>query len=140
ASSRRVCSSGLTSSQYFKRMIPSSTMAFSTPGSSEESVWPLPRYRTPLPARPGTVVPAAVENHDLARRGQMRNVALSIHLRLLPLGRCGKRDHPEHPRAYPLGHRLDRAALAGAVASLKEDANLQTLVHHPLLELDKLDV
>src|SRR5216683_1187218 len=32
ASSRLVCSSGLTSSQYFSRMTPDSTIAFSTPG------------------------------------------------------------------------------------------------------------
>ena len=34
ASSRRVCSSGLTSSQYLRRMIPESTIAFSTSGTS----------------------------------------------------------------------------------------------------------
>jgi hypothetical protein len=32
ASSRRVCSSKLTSSQYFNRIIPDSTISFSTPG------------------------------------------------------------------------------------------------------------
>ena len=32
-SSRLVCSSGLTSSQYLSRMIPDSTMAFSTAGT-----------------------------------------------------------------------------------------------------------
>jgi hypothetical protein len=41
---------------------------------------------------------------------------------------------------HPLGHRLDRAALAGAVASLKENADFETLLHHPLLELDELDM
>ena len=33
-SRRRVCSSGLTSSQYFTRMMPESTIAFSTPGTA----------------------------------------------------------------------------------------------------------
>jgi hypothetical protein len=47
---------------------------------------------------------------------------------------------PEDARAHPLGHCLDRAALAGAVASLKENTDLQTLVHHPLLEFDKFDM
>jgi hypothetical protein len=42
--------------------------------------------------------------------------------------------------AGSLGHRFDRAALAGAVARFEEDANLQALVHHPLLELDELDM
>src|ERR1700739_2993654 len=92
------------------------------------------------PLDPGPVVPAAIEDHDLSSRGKMRDVALRVHLRLLPFGRCGKRDDPEDARGYPLCHRLDRAALAGAVASLKENADLQTLVDHPLLELDELDM
>jgi hypothetical protein len=41
---------------------------------------------------------------------------------------------------HPLGHRLDRAALAGAVAPFEENADFETLLHHPLLELDELDM
>src|SRR5262249_54378062 len=70
----------------------------------------------------------------------VRDVALRVHLRFFALGRSGKRDHPENARTYPLGHGLDRTALAGAVAPLEEDADLQPLVHHPLLELDELDM
>ena len=33
-----------------------------------------------------------------------------------------------------------RAALARAIASLEHDADLQALVHHPLLRLDQLAV
>src|SRR5580704_3004920 len=89
---------------------------------------------------PGSVVPAAVEDHDLPCRRQMWNVSLGVHLRLFALGRRGKRDHPENARANPLGHGFDRAALAGAVAPLEEDADLEALVHDPLLELDELDM
>src|SRR5580704_18447276 len=73
---------------------------------------------------PGSVVPAAVEDHDLPCRRQMWNVSLGVHLRLFALGRRGKRDHPENAWANPLGHGFDRAALAGAVAPSKR---MQTL-------------
>ena len=92
------------------------------------------------PLDAGAVIPAAVEDDDLPRCRQMRDVTLSVHLRLFSLGRRGQRNHPENARAYPLGHRLDRAALAGAIAPFEEDAHLQALVHHPLLELDELDM
>ena len=63
----------------------------------------------PLDAR--AVVPAAVEDHDLACGREVRDVALHVHLGLLALGRGGQGDHPEHPRADPLGDPLDRAPL-----------------------------
>jgi hypothetical protein len=34
--------------------------------------------------------------------------------------------------------RLDGAALAGSIAALEDDAHLQPLVYHPLLQLDQL--
>jgi len=70
----------------------------------------------------------------------MRQISLNIHLRFLALGRGGQRDNAEHPRADSLGNRLDRASLAGAVAPLEHDADLQSLVLDPLLQLDQLDV
>ena len=62
---------------------------------------------------------------------KMPHVALHIHLRLFPLGRRGQRDDAEHPRADALGDRLDDAALAGAVAALEDDADLEALVRRP---------
>ena len=70
----------------------------------------------------------------------MRQVALHVHLALLALGRRRQRDDAKHARAHALGDRLDRAALAGAVAALEHDADLESLVLHPLLQLDQLDV
>ena len=70
----------------------------------------------------------------------MRHVALHVHLALLAVGRRRQRHHPEHARADALGDRLDGAALAGAVAPLEDDADLEALVHDPLLQLDQLDV
>ena len=40
----------------------------------------------------GAVVPAAVEQHDLAGGGQMRDVALEVPLRALALAGRGDRD------------------------------------------------
>src|SRR6185369_8760500 len=88
----------------------------------------------------GAVVPAAVEDHDLARRREVGQVALDVHLALFaPGGRRG-RDNAEHARAHALGDRLDRAALAGTVASLEDDADLESLVLDPFLKPDELDV
>src|SRR5262249_53509999 len=60
----------------------------------------------------GPVVPAAVEDHDFAGRRQMRDIALEIQLAFLAVGRRRQRDRAEHPRADPLGDRLDCPALA----------------------------
>src|SRR4029079_7757354 len=92
----------------------------------------------PLDTRP--VVPATVEDNDLSRSRQVRKIALYVHLGLLALGRRSERNDAEHPRAHPLGDRLDGAALAGAVAALEKDAHLQPLELDPLLQFDELDV
>ena len=42
--------------------------------------------------------------------------------------------------ADPLGDRLDGAPLAGPVAPLEHDADLEPLVHHPLLQLHQFTV
>src|SRR6185312_1033470 len=59
----------------------------------------------------GAVVPAPVEDHDFATGGELRDVPLHVHLRLLAIGGRGKRDHPEHTRTDPFGDRLDGATL-----------------------------
>src|SRR5262249_2026246 len=86
------------------------------------------------------VVPAAVEDHDLARSRQVGHVTLQVDLGFLTLRRRGQRDHPEHARAHALGDRLDRAALPRAVAALEHDADLEALALHPLLELHQFHV
>jgi hypothetical protein len=86
------------------------------------------------------VVPAPVEKHDFARRRQMRQITLHVHLRLLALGGRGQRDHAEDARAHALGDCLDRAALARAVAPFEYDADLRPRVDGPFLELHELDM
>ena len=47
-SSRRVCSSALTSSQYLSRMIPESTIAFSTIGAMSRNRWVCSGVQNPI--------------------------------------------------------------------------------------------
>ena len=75
----------------------------------------------------GAVVPAAIEDHDLARRREVRDVALHVHLRLLAIGGRRQRHDPEDARADPLGERADRPALAGRVAALEDDDDAAAL-------------
>ena len=46
---------------------------------------------------PGAVVPGPVEQHDLALRGQVLDVALEVPLAPLALGRAGQRGDPGDP-------------------------------------------
>ena len=86
----------------------------------------------------GTVVPATVEQHDLAAGRQMRSVTLEIPLRALPLVRRRKRGDAADPRIEPLGDALDDAALAGGIAALENHHHLELLVLHPALQFDQL--
>src|SRR5512144_847975 len=54
----------------------------------------------PLDAR--TVVPATIEDHDLASGGQVWDVPLHVHLGPFPLRWGRKGDDAEHPWAHPL--------------------------------------
>src|ERR1051326_6647511 len=172
-SSRRVCSSSLTSSQYLMRITPESTLPFPTRGTAFRKFLPSSSVQKPIldedharvddrfldeghgfqevlslllgaeaqhPLHAGAVIPAAVKDHHFARRRQVRQIALDVHLALLAFGRRGQRDYAEHARAHALGDRLDAAALAGAVAALEDDADLEPLVLHPFLQLDELDM
>lgn len=76
------------------------------------------------PLDPGTVVPAAVEQDDLATGRQVRDVALEIPLGLLAVVRRGQRGDPADPRVEALGDALDHAALARRVAPLERITTL----------------
>ena len=88
----------------------------------------------------GAVVPTAVEEHDLAGRGQVRDVPLEVPLRALAFGGRTERDDACEPRVEPLHDPLDRAALAGGVAAFEDHDDAQTLVHDPLLHPHELDL
>ena len=68
----------------------------------------------------------------------MRQVALDVHLALLALCRRRERDDPEDARAHPFGDPFDDPALAGTVATLEHDADLEPLEDDPVLEPDQL--
>ena len=86
----------------------------------------------------GAVVPAPVEEHDLARGRQVRDVALEVPLALLALGRRRQRDDARNARVEVLRDALDRAALAGGVAALEEDHEPHAGRLHPHLQLHEL--
>ena len=84
------------------------------------------------------VVPTAVEQHDLARGGEVLDVALEVPLRALPLGGRGQGDDAADAGVEVLRHPLDRAALARGVASLEHDDETRAGRLDPLLHLDEL--
>src|SRR5207237_8104916 len=55
------------------------------------------------PLDAGAMVPAAVEDHDLPGRVEMRDIALGVQLRLLRLGRRATRNDTKNTRAHPPG-------------------------------------
>ena len=85
----------------------------------------------------GAVIPAAIEQHDLASGRQVRHVALKVPLRALAFGRGRKRHDLADAGIEPLGHPLDHAALAGGVAALEQHEELKFVVGDPILELDQ---
>ena len=88
----------------------------------------------------GAVVPAPVEQDDLALGGQLRDVALEVPLAALALGRGAEGDDAADSGVEALGDSLDDAALAGGIAAFEDDADLQALDPHPFLELDQFEL
>ena len=88
----------------------------------------------------GAVVPGAVEEHDLAGRRQVLDVALEVPLRALALGRRAERDDPREARVQRLHDALDRAALAGRVTAFEEAHDPFAGLARPGLQLDELQV
>ena len=88
----------------------------------------------------GAVIPAAIEENHLARRGQMGHIALKVPLRLFALGGRAQRHHAADARIERFGDALDGAALAGRVAAFKEHHHAQLLVANPFLQLDQFNL
>jgi hypothetical protein len=84
------------------------------------------------------VVPAAVEQHDLSARRQMRRVALEVPLRSLALVGGGDRDDATTARVQEGNQALDHAILARRVASLEQHDQPLALGHDPLLHVHEL--
>ena len=88
----------------------------------------------------GPVVPAPIEDHDLAGGGKMRHVALEKHLRFFAVRRRRQGHDAKYARAHPLGDRLDGAALSGRISSLEDDDDALSGLPNPVLELAKPDL
>jgi hypothetical protein len=88
----------------------------------------------------GAVVPAAVEDHDLAGGRKVLHVALHVHLRLLAVGRRGQGGTTRNTRG------LTRSVIALIVPPLpaasrpSKTMTLQLVRLHPFLEVAKLDL
>src|SRR5262249_23475185 len=88
----------------------------------------------------GPIVPAAIEDHDFARRGEVRDETLEVELRLLAIGWHRQRHDAEHAWADAMGHGPDHAALAGGVAPFEHHDHAQALFLDPVLQGAKLDL
>ena len=88
----------------------------------------------------GAVVPGAVEQHDLAARRQVPDVALEIPLAAFLVGRLLQRHDARAARIQVLHEALDRAALAGGVAALEQDDDLLPGLLDPGLQLEQFDL
>ncbi len=86
------------------------------------------------------VVPAAVEQRDLAPSGQPVDVALEIPLRGFAVGGFGQGNHGGDAGVQVLGQRLDGAALAGSVAALEQHHQTLAGGFDVGLHLDQLDL
>jgi hypothetical protein len=112
---RRSCSASLTSRKYLSRMIPDSMSAASNRGAISRkrvACFSVQIAHHAFDAR--AVVPRAVEDHDLAGRGKVRDVALHEDLRLLAVAGGRKRRDPEDPRADLSVRRLMTPPLPAA--------------------------
>src|SRR5277367_2501150 len=67
----------------------------------------------------GPVIPAAVEQHDLASGWQVADVSLEVPVGPLALRWRGQSSDPGYPRVEVLRHALDRAALSGRIPALE---------------------
>ena len=88
----------------------------------------------------GAVVPAAVEEHDLARRRELRDVALEVPLGRLPLGGGGQSRDAAEAGIEAFLDALDRTALACGVASLEDDRDPRARLPDPVEHQGELDL
>ena len=115
-----------------------STTYFSICGQSDRMLVLVRRTKAHDVFDPGAIVPAAVEDDDLAAGRKMLHVALHEHLRFLAIRRRGQRYDAEYAWTDLLGNRLDGASLAGGVPAFEQDDDLELLFLDPILELAEL--
>src|SRR6516162_4616504 len=88
----------------------------------------------------GAVVPTSVEQNDLTSRGQFRHIPLEIPLPALPLGRSGEGDDAADAGIERICNALDHPTLARCIPPREDDAHLETVVPHILLQFNQFDL
>ncbi len=88
----------------------------------------------------GAVVPGAVEQHELARGGQVRHVTLEVPCRLVAVGGFTEGDDARLAGAEMLREALNGAVFAGGVAALEDDEDAFAVADEMTLQLDQLDL
>src|SRR6185503_19583457 len=88
----------------------------------------------------GAVVPAAIKQHDLARGGQIGNVALEIPGAPVALARRPERDYAGFARTQMLDDAFDRPILASGIASFENHEDALAARDHMPLQLHQLDL
>ena len=86
---------------------------------------------------PGAIVPAAVEHHDFAARGQVFDIALEVPLAAFDIAGLFQRDHARAARVQMLHEALDRAALARGIPPFEQDHHALLRFLHPLLQFQQ---
>ena len=89
---------------------------------------------------PGAVIPAAIEEHHLARGRKMSNISLKVPLRLFALGGRAQRHHPANAGVERFSNALDGPTLAGRIPAFKKHHHAQIFVANPFLQLDQLNL
>ena len=135
---RIFCSSSVIENQYLTARCPTHQHLLELRHRAEELLVFLVGAEAHHPLDAGAVVPAAVEQHDLAASRQMRDIALEIPLAALAIVRRGQRHGAADARIETLRDALDGAALARRVPPLEDHHQLVLLGDHPVLELDQL--
>jgi hypothetical protein len=92
------------------------------------------------PLDAAAVVPGPVEEHHLSGGGQVVHVALEVPLRALTVGGLLQRHYTCAARVQVLHEALDRAALAGRIASLEEHDVARAVLLAPFLKFQQVDL
>ena len=88
----------------------------------------------------GSVVPAAIEQHEFFGDGQVRHIALEVPASSLPVRWPAERHDTCLTRAQVLHDALDAAVLAGGIPAFEHDQNLVAAANEVALQFDQFDL
>ncbi len=88
----------------------------------------------------GSVVPASIQDDDLAGSGQLRDVALEVPAGEFAVGRLPERHDSRVSWAPVRDDVLDDVVLASSIPSFDEQQHLLATCDHMALKLDEFDL